>query len=895
MDAVKSDMTFQIQKQTQKEIEKIAIRVLILDIHRKKDEGKLPKGTPEEQYTYYYNTWLHDPQNIKAILAEFPELERLSKLKSQSIYSNTAEILERLEQDKENIIRIFCKGNPFTRAISITFHGDAHNGGKQAARVKLDNGVVLYYKPHSLEQHIHYQEIYAYLCRKCKITNKRILYLSQPSYGWEENIKNKSCKTKEEIRNYFYRMGIHLFIGYALSATDLHGENIIAHGEHPVIVDLETFPGYHIQTDESSSEKKIETMLSGSVIHTGMLPILTWGQGNSTVILSAISNGEKITTPFQVPVVKNRNTSNICIAYEPAKFRIKECIVRLNEKIVQPGKYVSELINGFQAAYCAAQMDKKIKKILSDFFNCRARVVLRQTQQYLMYQMLSFHPDFMTDRKNRHRLFSSMHKEGESMLKKQIRDYEADSLMNMDIPYFELEGNSRNLYSGDGRCFKDYFPEAPRKSWDQHMESLCLKDMKRQCNYIRLSMAMLGYSGSEVSLIPQSGHMHDLSSFLREQIHVFISQLCEDAVTTGTDIGWIGLQFYERTRWSLAPVGMYLYGGISGIAVVLGKYLSLFKNEKAKRIFNLILQKMTAYTDSLSSSLQDGTRNTGLFEGEGSIVLSYLILYKLSGNKKLLSLAEKHFLIMKNYIDRDTCSDIFSGIAGAIVAALLLYQKTHKKMYLEEAIQTEKLLWKRRIELRQGVGWAIEGFQKPLAGMAHGCSGILMAYAYLYQIIKDRKYLEKIELILKYEDSLYNERLGNWLDLRKSTDSPQTMNAWCHGAPGILLSRLKLESCMENPSISKDISQCVQALFSEAKTDSFCLCHGLSGNIWIMKKYLKVHKNHYLSTVYKKHCTALFQMLKQKDTANPAELLNPALMTGFSGILYLLLELYQDT
>ena len=54
LDAVKSDMTFQIQKQTQKEIEKIAIRILILDIHRKKDEGKLPKGTPEEQYIYYH-------------------------------------------------------------------------------------------------------------------------------------------------------------------------------------------------------------------------------------------------------------------------------------------------------------------------------------------------------------------------------------------------------------------------------------------------------------------------------------------------------------------------------------------------------------------------------------------------------------------------------------------------------------------------------------------------------------------------------------------------------------------------------------------------------------------------------------------------------------------------
>ena len=53
LDAVKSDMTFQIQKQTQKEIEKIAIRVLILDIHRKKDEGKLPKGRERKIFCVY--------------------------------------------------------------------------------------------------------------------------------------------------------------------------------------------------------------------------------------------------------------------------------------------------------------------------------------------------------------------------------------------------------------------------------------------------------------------------------------------------------------------------------------------------------------------------------------------------------------------------------------------------------------------------------------------------------------------------------------------------------------------------------------------------------------------------------------------------------------------------
>lgn len=39
-------------------------------------------------------------------------------------------------------------------------------------------------------------------------------------------------------------------LGYTLGVTDLHGENVMAHGEHPVIIDLETCPGYIIQTEE---------------------------------------------------------------------------------------------------------------------------------------------------------------------------------------------------------------------------------------------------------------------------------------------------------------------------------------------------------------------------------------------------------------------------------------------------------------------------------------------------------------------------------------------------------------------------------------------------------------------------------------------------------------------
>lgn len=82
------------------------------------------------------------------------------------------------------------------------------------------------------------------------------IYLMIPMDGkknWEY-----SCKNESEVEHCYFRMGIHLFLGYALGATDLHGENI-AHGEYPVIIDMETYPGYLKQQSEkdgSSVEEK---------------------------------------------------------------------------------------------------------------------------------------------------------------------------------------------------------------------------------------------------------------------------------------------------------------------------------------------------------------------------------------------------------------------------------------------------------------------------------------------------------------------------------------------------------------------------------------------------------------------------------------------------------------
>ena len=60
--------------------------------------------------------------------------------------------------------------------------------------------------------------------------------------------------------------------------------------------------------------------------------------------------------------------------------------------------------------------DKKVEVMLSGFFDGRSRVVLRHTQQYAMYLMASFHPDYMKVKRMQESSFECDSQRGGSLL-----------------------------------------------------------------------------------------------------------------------------------------------------------------------------------------------------------------------------------------------------------------------------------------------------------------------------------------------------------------------------------------------------------------------------------------------------------------------------------------------
>lgn len=224
---------------------------------------------------------------------------------------------------------------------------------------------------------------------------------------------------------------------------------------------------------------------------------------------------------------------------------------------------------------------------------------------------------------------------------------------------------------------------------------------------------------------------------------------------------------------------------------------------------------------------------TGIFVGEASILYGYQIIYQITGDIKYLEYAEKHTSYLLQLLEYDTEYDLIGGNAGAILALINMYKITEKQKYLDDAIRAYEYLNTHLCYYDEDKVAIYNSFLgKPLAGVAHGCTGYAYAISKLAYYTKNKSIYELVEKLLNYEDTLYNAELHDWKDLRGGEQYIDASNAWCHGRMGIYyMWNVAKEYCDEK--LKNKIKEYLNKpiLFQEEiqikETD--CLCHGNMG------------------------------------------------------------------
>lgn len=846
----------------------IPIRVLIQDIHFCKENRMLRGIDSGEEYRDYQERFLNDRNYIRKLCKRYPEMKRLLFLRIITVTTQIKRIASGISEDAEALKKQFFSGNPFSRIEKIECGlSDTHHGGQTVAKVFLDHGRVLIYKSRNLEKDQRFMGLYAQFCRRAGLSFYNIRILARKDYSWESYIEQQPCKSGAELKRYFQRMGLLLFLCRLMDMSDMHGENIIAAGEYPIPVDLETLPGNPGYAVCESADRMTAEELKHSVLSVGMLPVIIWGGDEKGIILNALNRGEKIKTPFRIPVIKEHESSGIYIDYEQGETELAGSLPVYQGKRADPSDYAEEICQGFEYAYRYFLQEKEqLTEKCRHLFSEGSRYLIRHTQQYQMYLQTSFYPEFLKD-SGRRRLF--LHVLDKNQKDEELAGQERDALYRMDIPAFYQEG--------------------AYESWKERLKRFGEDDLKKQIPLISLSLGIL----EKRKFVRRKADVSDAiceekykKERIEKQIRRIADQVCGMAVITGSgDIGFYGPQVEETGNFRIAPSGIFLYEGIGGITVLLAIVMREYPSERYHHVYESAVNKLFHYTEKTAEDKRSGVPgHTGAFTGEGSVVYTYLLLYEITGEERFLTWAKRHAEIVEGMWETERCMDYLSGLAGALTVFSKLFRASGKARYLETAMKMGERIWERCETAEGGAGWRLLEGVMPLAGMAHGNSGLILAFGHLLELTKDMRYVSRIKELLAYENSLYEN--GNWKDLRHPEGIRFCNNAWCHGAAGILLSRLKLKQC-SIPDFSewiiRDLERCRQIFLEEEEPEELCLCHGLAGNYLALGIYLQQETDSELEREYGNLGERILKRLEQGKISS-REKYNPALMTGLSGI-----------
>lgn len=899
----------------------VSLRTLIFEMYVCREEGKLQGDNSHEEYEYYQKQFLGKKEYIEELKGYYPVLFRImyeTIIQSAGLYTD---VIERFQKDREEISRKFYPDQPVQTLKSIQGKiADTHRGGQSVQRLILNSGETLIYKPHSVRNEIVFSKLLSWLYKECRENSVPYGMIDKGEYGWCQFVEYRSCSVKEELQRYYRKLGINLFLAYFLGTGDLHCENLIASGEEPVIVDVETLTKMPRKSSVQSVNDQIRKDLEGSVLYLGLLPFYTWDEHGNGINISAVSGTAGQVGQVKIPKIVNPKTSDMHIEYHNPILEGSCNLAMLSGEIAEPGEYAGELTEGFEKAYKAVLEKRGEFQIqIQQIRSTRSRYLLRDTQQYLMALMSSYHPDFLSDGAERELLLFSLY-EGRMDGKRNSCmsvESEVEELLAGDIPYFYYEPSGTSLYGGSGREIPDYFHTSIMEYLEKRLFGLNEGDLEQQKKYIGLSMNMMPEKGKSLLNffgrdIPEAGEEATEEELLRSAKRIG-NWLLENAIYNddGTEAGWTGviLSGFQEQEWHIQPVSRYLYGGTAGICLFFHALCQKVPEEKYQKICRVLDGMLFRYTDLvLENSKNLQTRDTGAYEGEGSIVWTYQLLYQITGEEQYAAYAEKHCSVLETLIEEDCIYDLMQGNAGAAAVLLNMWNMTGDDQYLKKAVRAGEKLKESAEEMKQGIGWPSQGAVQPLLGMSHGSSGM---QAVLFRLGKEtgeqgRGFTELAVKALDYEDAYYHEEKQNWEDFRAF----EVMNeegynigpvAWCHGAAGILRSRL--ESALYAPKevqdrIKKDAENAFEKTVRYAVRDGHCLCHGCCGNLEIIREALRVKELGRPETRNRaeRTCNAYSEQLGRVIEGDrkgmlPQEKEHPGLLTGMAGIGYYFLRL----
>ena len=887
-------------------------KTMVLELHVAKLRGQLPGETPHERFNQFVCQFENRRRSFE-MFKEYPVLGQQLVNAVENWAAFTKDFLSHLFQDWPDLVEYFFNGDdPGPLVECDTSAGDGHRGGKSVILLRFESGKRLVYKPRSLATDQHFYDLLQWLNQRGNHPAfLEVPLLNKGEYGWMHFVQPKECQSEAELSRFYQRQGGYLALLYAIEAVDFHYENLIACGEHPVLIDLESLFQPRITMNTNSAELALTQRIAFSVLRVGLLPVKMYSEADKSGIdLSGLGSETGQLTPRKQPFWENAGTDDIRLSRKHLEMGAGLNRPKLDGKTVDVLDYAKCILAGFQSVYqtILENRDELISPNgpLAAFADDEIRVIFRATRVYATLQQESFHPDALRDAMDRDRLFDQLWQAVEEqpflykLIPQELRD-----LKGGDIPLFTVRASElgiRNCY-GEPLGF-----DVDRSGLDGARDRILQmdeNDLERQSWFVNASLSTLAMSAESTKMASYpftiSGTPATSEELLGAARHLG-ERITKLAIHQDGKVAWIGMSITPELNWVIAPLSENLYSGNAGIILFLAHLGELTGDAKyrdlAEKTFN-----------NLCHHLREGSHELfalGAYSGWGGILYLMTELGHLWQKPELWDLAETQIPTMMSFLEEDGFFDVLYGAAGGIGSLLTLYKVRPNPFILEQAIRCGNHLLKHQTQYGGHKGWIIPATgDKPLAGFSHGSAGIAWAMFHLAEATGDQRFEQAARDAVNYERSIFCEPFGNWPDLRAmGTDKPshhpdglRFMNAWCHGASGIALGRLGTPAIFRDPQSDREVGIAIETTRINGFGGSHCICHGDLGNLEMMHLASIRWKDATLNREVYRRAKTIVDSFEQHGhlCGIPLGVETPGLMNGLAGIGYQLLRLAKPS
>ncbi|WP_395359202.1 type 2 lanthipeptide synthetase LanM family protein [Streptomyces sp. YH02] len=675
--AVRDDL----ERQLSGRLARAAARTLVRELHEARGAGRLEGDDARARFRDFLARTA-SRRGLADLLAGRPVLARILGRTALDAADAVAEALERLADDRALLIAsgllAESGGDPGPLVGIEPGAGDGHRGGRSVILLRFADGARLVYKPRPLAVHRHFNDLVAWFNGLPGTVDLRTLrLLDRGAYGWVEFVAARPCASAAEVETFYRRQGALLALLHLLDGTDLHHENLIAVGAHPVLVDVETL--FHPPLPGSGTADPAARALHDSVYRVGLLPQLLVGD-HSALDVSAVGGGHEGVSPVARADFADAGTDRMRLVRRAGTFGESANRPRAADgEPVEPGAHIDALCAGFRAGYSAigAAGGELLGDVglLRSFEEDEVRVVVRPTWAYTLLLDESTHPDLLKDADARQGVLETLRTEQFGpLLAPGVIDEEIAQLWDGDVPLFTARPGRTCLRGAPGRPPADRtdLPGIDRVA--AKLGALDTVDRQDQEWIVRAAMATTSRAPAHRPVEgrrPRTAGRAPEPERLLSAARSVGDQLVSLAYREGPHSNWIGLELLADRYWRIGPMAAGLADGYTGPALFLAQLAALTGAAHYVDAARTALAPVPGLLDALRARPEEiGAVGSGAFSGLGGIAYALGETARLLDDPEVGAWASGAVRLAAVATGAEPEYGVGAGLAGGLVTLL---------------------------------------------------------------------------------------------------------------------------------------------------------------------------------------------------------------------------------